>query len=656
MTPADRLASAARRSRRASPPAPERSRTGGATIMATALIVLATLVPATLEAQPAELRAEGPTIQLRGVPFEVKVHGVNENDTLEINGREMRATDVANGQWTAKGIEQGPVVITRGDEHIAYEPQVIPGWLSLLPALLAIGLALLLRQVILALAAGVWIGSLFIEGFNPLAATLRLVDSIAVKAAADSDHASILIFSLLLGGMVGVITASGGGLGLAELVTRRATDARRGQLATWILGVLIFFDDYANSLLVGSSMRPITDRLRVSREKLAFLVDATAAPVSSVALISSWVGVEVGYIKEQLDKLPDVQIDPYLAFLQTLPYRFYPWLMLFFGLVLIWRQRDFGPMLKAERRAQQEGKLLADGAKPASDFAEAMPDATPRWMNAAVPVGTVIATAAAGMYFSGRASCIDEQVPLTLRNIFGNANSYHALLWAAAFGGGAAIISALSTKSLKLAEAMDAWMSGLKGMLMACVILVLAWSLNSVCDELHTAQFVIQAIGSGLPGWAVPAMVFLVAAIVSFATGTSWGTMAILFPLAVPLAHELGGGELHIVLGAISSILAGSVWGDHCSPISDTTIMSSMAASCDHVDHVRTQLAYALTVGFVSLVFGEIGTGLGLYPAWVGLILGAMVLLAVVQVVGREAGVAPSPPNNAVDATGDGEA
>ena len=510
------------------------------------------------------------------------------------------------------------------------------GFLSLLPPLLAITLALVLRQVLLALGAGVWLGALFVEVYHPVRATLRAIDRYAVEAAADSDHAAILIFSLALGGMIGVMTRAGGASGIAQLVTRRASDAPRGQLATWFLGLLVFFDDYANSLLVGSSMRPITDRLRISREKLAFLVDATAAPVSSIALVSSWIGVEVGYIGEQLEAR-NIDLDPYLAFLQTLPYRFYPWLMLFFGLLIVLSRRDFGAMRKAEERARATGAVSRPGARPASDFdtSELEKAAAPRALLAIGPVVTVVAVALVGMYFDGRATVLEEGGEVTLRNVFGSASSIKALLWAAVSGGAVAIVLALATRALKLTEAMDAWVDGMKSMLLACVILVLAWSLGRICKELHTAEYVIQLIGDGLLPSLLPATVFVIAAAVSFATGTSWGTMAILFPLVIPLADHLAPGEMHILLGAISSILAGSVWGDHCSPISDTTIMSSMASSCDHVDHVRTQLPYALSVGIVALVFGELGTGFGLYPAWVGLLLGAAALAALVFFVGK---------------------
>ncbi|MEM9865546.1 MAG: Na+/H+ antiporter NhaC family protein [Myxococcota bacterium] len=610
---------------------------------------------------------EGPAAVGPRASFTLKVSGLGEGATVVRVTETAPTTDAADMVHEERTLQgDGELSLTLGRsgrrvlvveasgsevEHVVH---VLPGPITLVPPILAILMALLFRQVVLALFGGVWIGATMLSAYDPLAGAARALDQFAVGAVADSSHASIVIFSLALGGMIGVLTASGGAAGLANLATRRATTAARGQVATWLLGIAIFFDDYANSLLVGSSMRPITDKLRISREKLAFLVDATAAPVSSIALVSSWIGVEVAYIGEQL-RARNIDLDPFSAFVQTLPYRFYPWLMLVFGLAVVLLGRDFGPMRKAEVRARLTGAVLREGARPASNFEGELSDAPPRPWLALGPILTVIAVALGGMWITGRAST-DAAEP-TLGQIFGAADSLKALLWAAVAGGVVAVALAVFVKNapsgealegyrdasespskrsaMTLASALDAWFDGAKSMLLACVILVLAWSLGSVCEQLNTAGVLIEAIGDALNPALLPAIVFIVAAAVSFATGTSWGTMAILFPLVVPLADELAPGQMHILLGAISSILAGSVFGDHCSPISDTTIMSSMASSCDHIDHVRTQLPYALAVGAVAIVIGELGTGFGLYPAWVGLLLGAVAVVAVVRFVGK---------------------
>ncbi|MBX3251019.1 MAG: Na+/H+ antiporter NhaC family protein [Myxococcales bacterium] len=622
--------------------------------MAIAAGVLFVLGAAAAEAQPRLSTG----VLVGGVEGEVEARGLVVGEAWRLSSGEAR---MAGG--VAESAELGiplrlqsgahSLTLTQGDASARAEVRVLPAWVSVLPPLVAIALALLLRQVLLALFFGVLVGATLTHGLDVFAGFVRTIDTYAVNAVADADHAAVLLFSLMLGGMIGVVTRSGGATGLAAHVTRRATNARRGQLATWLLGLLIFFDDYANSLLVGSSMRPITDRLRISREKLAFLVDATAAPVSSVALVSSWIGVEIGYIGEQL-AARDVPIDPYVAFLETLPYRFYPWLMLFFGLVIVLSRRDFGPMLKAERRARETGAVSRAGARPAAELSadrgEARPSLPPpRVLNAALPIVVTVLVALLGIVVTGHAAVTERGDEPTLRAIFGNGNSYHALLWASASGGITAVVMALVSRAMRLVEAIDAWVEGLQSMLLACVILVLAWSLGALCKELHTAEVVVQLVGDGLPVGLIGTVVFIVAAAVSFATGTSWGTMAILFPLVVPLALELAPGQMHILFGAISSILAGSVWGDHCSPISDTTIMSSMASSCDHVDHVRTQLPYALFVGVLSIVVCEIPTGFGLYSPWVALPLAAVCVVVFVRLVGRRVPEASEPAGRASD-------
>ena len=512
----------------------------------------------------------------------------------------------------------------------------LPAWVSILPPLFAIVLALVFRQVLVALVLGVWLGALLLSDLSLVGSFARLLDTHIVGAIANRGHASILVFSLLLGGMLGMMTQSGGAKGLASWVRTDTNSRRRGQLTTWFLGLLVFFDDYANSLLVGSSMRPVTDRLRISREKLAFLVDATAAPVASLALISSWIGVEVGYIADQFSHL-GIERDAYLTFIETIPFRFYPLLMLLFVFWIGFRGRDFGAMRRAEERALLLGEVSRPGAQPASDFhEEGVPDELEgRPWNALLPIIVVVVVAGIGIYVDGRAKALDAGLEPTLRAIVGKASSSSAILWGT--GAGCVMASALAVWSgaLSFTQSLEAWMSGMRSMLYAVVILVLAWALGSVCRDLDTAGFLIGAVGDWMaPAW-IPASVFVLAALVSFATGTSWGTMAILFPLVVPLAHQVAPGQETILFGTVSSILAGSVWGDHCSPISDTTVLSSMATSCDHMDHVRTQLPYALLVGAVSLVCAELPVAAGWYGPWVGLLVGAVVMLSVFELVSR---------------------
>ncbi len=509
------------------------------------------------------------------------------------------------------------------------------GWLSVLPPVLAIGLALVTRQVIVALAAGLWVGALILEG-NPGTAFLRMGDRYLVGALADRSHASIVLFSTILGGMVGVLSRSGATEGIVRWLSGRIGGRRGGQLATAGMGTAIFFDDYANTLLVGATMRPLSDRLRISREKLAWLVDSTAAPVATVAVISTWVGFEIGLIQDAMAKL-GAGGQAYTFFLQTIPYSYYPLLTLLLVYLAAATGRDFGPMRAAEIRAWRHGQVLRPGARPASDAPP--PDAGPAVESdahpllAGLPILSVILITALGLFFGGRQAAMEAGLAApTLREILNHADSFAVLMWAALGGALLAIVLAVGARRLTLAEAFDGYVDGSKAMLIAVTILVLAWSLSAVCDGLGTAEHLVEASRQVLSARLLPMVVFLLAAAVSFATGTSWGTMAILMPLVYPLGVHLpeaaglsASVASHIHFAAVSAVLAGAVFGDHCSPISDTTILSSLATGSDHVDHVKTQMPYALLVAGVSAVCGYLPVGLGVAP-WLSLAGGAAVL------------------------------
>jgi Na+/H+ antiporter NhaC len=525
--------------------------------------------------------------------------------------------------------------------------RAIPGILSVLPPLLAIVLALVLRQVIVSLFAGVWLGAVFVFDYDPFGGFLRVLDHYIINALANPDHISIIAFSMLFGGMVGVISKSGGTIGIAEKLTRIARTPRGGQTATWLLGFVIFFDDYANSLIVGNTMRPITDRLKVSREKLAFLVDATAAPVTAVLFVSTWIGYEVGLIDAAMKNVEFAGHNAYAVFLDMLPYSFYPILTLVFGALIAFSGRDFGPMAVAERRARRTGKLFRDGAHLATDLTDSssvMPDegVRPQWWNAAIPIFVVVAGALVGLWYTGTQAIIrNGGTDFSIGNVIGQANSYQALLWASLLSCVVAIALAVGQRVLRITQAMDAWFNGLKSMLLAMLILTLAWSIGQITNELHTADFLVQILRGNLPPQWLPATTFIVASVISFATGTSWGTMGIMMPIVIPLSvvlgHEAGltaDPAYVITLGTIASVLAGAVFGDHCSPISDTTILSSMASACDHIDHVRTQLPYALAVAGVSLVGGLIPSAYG-FPPWISLAIGSLFLVALVYWYGK---------------------
>jgi Na+/H+ antiporter NhaC len=508
----------------------------------------------------------------------------------------------------------------------------LPGWVSLLPPIVAIGIALAFRQVIPALFIGVWFGAWVAEGLTIPGLWVGLLDvpNVWVLEAiappdGDTSHASIVVFTILIGGLVGIIARNGGTRGIVAAVTRWTTSRRSAQTVTASLGVVVFFDDYANTLVVGNSMRPVTDRLRVSREKLAYLVDSTAAPVASLALISTWIGFEVGLIQDALDAI-GVDESAYSAFVSSLGYRFYPVLALVLVFAVALTARELGPMHAAEVRAARTGETSRTDNPAAIDEPEMSPkEGVPhRLVNAVVPLVVLVGGTLGFLFVTGEGS--------TVREIVGSADSYASLVYGSIVAIVVAGVMTIAQRVLSLSETVQAWFAGVKSVLYVLIVLVLAWALSAVTGELGTAEYLADLLGSGLPMWILPALLFVTASATSFATGTSWGTMGILMPLAVPLTWAVAQNEalandaaLSALYVSISTILAGAVFGDHCSPISDTTVLSSLASGCEPIDHVRTQLPYALLAGGVAVVaLILIGVGLPWWIIWPVAVVGVL--------------------------------
>ena len=538
------------------------------------------------------------------------------------------------------------VLSQQGGTIAEAEGTAIWGFLTLLPPLLAIGVALVSRQVIPSLFLGIYIGAVMIYGISFSSLWFGLLDTIQIYIAqaivppdGDTGHISIILFTLLMGGLIGIIYRNGGAFGIADRISVLASNRRRGQVATSGLGFAIFFSTYANSLVIGNTMRPVADRLKISREKLAYIVDSTAAPLAAIAVISTWIGFELGLIESSISGI-GFDEGAYSIFLQTIPYNFYPIWTLIFVLAVGASGRDFGPMLRAEQRASQEGKVLRDGADVDDNAGEEggelsmKEDAPRRAFNAVIPIAVLIGTVAVGLYVTGSGE--------NLRDIIGSAETGTSLLWAGLLGVLVAVVLSVAQRILSLKESMDAWYAGLKSVLFVMIILTLAWSLGTVAEDLKTANYLVSVLGDALPPAVLPAILFVIAAAVSFAVGTSWGTMGILMPLAVPLVwtvlqnNDMANPEnYYIMYATIGTVLAGSVWGDHCSPISDTTIISSVSAGSDHIDHVRTQIPYAMTVGVAALLLGLIPAGFGVSP-WITLPIGAVVLVGLLFVFGTK--------------------
>ena len=588
---------------------------------------------------------------LAGVAVDIRVVGAEARDTVSLSVGETTWTAVADAAGVAafsvslpdRGVSTLEATAPDGGQAAA-DLRVLPGWVSVAPPLLAIAVALLLRSVIPALMLGVWLGATALTSFTPSGAFEGLLDGFqvfVVKALADAEHASIILFSLMIGGMIGIITRNGGMAAVVLRLVSRAKSAVAGQLSVGIMGLAIFFDDYSNTLVVGNTARPLTDHLKISREKLAYLVDSTAAPVVCIALATTWIGYEVGLIGAAIARIPDIDEPAYTIFLKSIPYSFYPILALAFVFLVAASGRDMGPMYRAELRArggqvapQQEHDLPAISG----DRLDAKDGVTMRPINAVVPIAVLITTLIGGLYVTGEGD--------TLVDIVGSADAYKAMLWASLLSAVVAAVMTVAQRILTTQETVDAWFGGVRAMLFAMIVLVLAWALSDVTEELHTAAYLVSELAESLPPAIVPAAVFVLSAITAFTTGTSWGTMGILMPLVIPLCwavmqqHGMTGPEdLHVLYSAIACNLAGAVWGDHCSPISDTTVLSSMASGCDHIEHVRTQMPYAVLVGAVAVFIGTVPGGFG-FPPLASLSIGGVLLFVVLKLFGRKADAA----------------
>lgn len=527
------------------------------------------------------------------------------------------------------------------------------GILTLIPPLVAIVLAFITKNVVVSLFIGILSGSFIINisGSNPFAALINafldVVDR-AVGSLADPWNAGIILQVLAIGGVINLVAKMGGAKAIAEALARKAKTAKSTQLITWFAGLLVFFDDYANALIIGPMMRPVADKMKISRERLAFIIDATAAPIAGLAIVSTWIGLEVGLIGDAFNGI-GVEADAFGVFLNTIPYRFYNILILVFIVITSLLLKDFGPMRKAEIRARQGRSLDSEIAMDSSEHSDLEPKEGVRlsiW-NAIVPIGTLIIAALVAFYYSGYSAIMggddatliqlftDSPFTFTaIREAFSASDASVALFQSALLAGIVAMVMAVVQKIFTVSEAIDAWVDGMKTLVITGVILILAWSLSSVIKELGTAKYLIKLLSGSFPAFLLPSLIFVLGAIISFSTGTAYGTMGILMPLAVPLAHSIN-PEMSFIVVNTSAVLTGAIFGDHCSPISDTTILSSMGAGCNHIDHVRTQMPYALFTGAITILFGYIPAGLGM-PIYIVLPLAILAVFVGVQIFGKK--------------------
>lgn len=505
------------------------------------------------------------------------------------------------------------------------------GWLALLPAFVAIALAFKTKNVYISLFLGVYSGIVVFDIFNwvvvgdnsPLFILVALFAAIIQipiylsNSIGDPSNGGIVLQVLFIGGMIQLVSYSGGARHLAEAIAKRAKTSKQTQLLTWVMGLVVFFDDYANALIVGPIMRPISDKMNISREKFAFIIDATAAPIAGLAIISTWIGYELGLIGAGLDSV-GIDASSFTVFMGSIPFRFYNILMLIFIVLTIKMGREFGPMLEVERLAR-DGKKTP-GFKTASEVEEGSEEMLEKeniesniW-DGIIPITVLIVGALVFFYISGYTAVMGgddvqlvnlfKDTPFSFKAVqeaFSNANAAVVLFQAALLAILVMFARATRKKQYGVGEGIEVFMKGANNLLSTVFVLLLAWSLGDVIGQLGASDYMVAQLSDKLPMVIVPAITFALAGFIAFSTGTSFGTMGIMMPIVIPLAFSIN-PDMSYVTVAIASILTGATFGDHCSPISDTTILSSMGAGCDHIEHVRTQMPYALTVGVISII------------------------------------------------------
>ncbi len=460
---------------------------------------------------------------------------------------------------------------------------------------MAILLCFLTKRVLLSLFIGVFAGGLIILHGNPFTAIEYSLDTM-IGSITDDWNARLLLFNMLMGSGVAFIWRLGGSKALTNWAKKKIKTNKQAGIGAWILGIIVFFNDYVNAAIVGNVFRDIYDEKKISREKLSYILDSTAAPVATF-FISDWIAFQIGMIQSGMDAAGIKGVSAFSAYLHSVPLNLYSILAVLMVGIIVISGKDYGPMLKAEHRAKTTGKTIRDNAVPMMDVAQELGkenDAKPRLLTFFLPIAALVLVTLYGFWATGSEG-------KNLMEVLAKADPAKALLWGAFAmmfaGAGIAVYHRL----MKVGEIMETVIDGMKLMLLACAILVLAWSLGKVTADMKLADYLIAVIGGSVPFHFIPVIIFILGMIIAFSTGTSWGAMTILTPIAIPLTYRMTGDVTTSVIMA-GVVFSGAIFGDHCSPISDTTVLSSIFSGSDHMDHVSTQIPYALTAAFVSAV------------------------------------------------------
>lgn len=498
------------------------------------------------------------------------------------------------------------------EEEMEYVPALHATFWALVPAIVAIGLALITKEVYSSLFVGILMGALLYSGFQFELTITHIFSDGIIGVLSDSYNVGILVFLVILGAMVSLMNKAGGSAAFGQFAADHIKNRVGAQLATILLGVLIFIDDYFNCLTVGSVMRPVTDKFKVSRSKLSYLIDATAAPVCIIAPISSWAAAVTGFVEGE---------DGFSIFIRAIPYNFYAILTIVMMVGMVVMKTEFGKMKEHEKNAARKGDLFTTEGRPYENAKEEKVSTKGGVIDLLIPIAALIVCCVIGMIYTGG---FFEGVGFV--EAFSNSDASLGLTLGSFFGLIITIVLYQIRRVLSFKECMDCIPEGFRAMVPAILILTFAWTLKAMTDSLGADLYVAGLVQSSAGAFMnfLPAIIFVVGCFLAFATGTSWGTFGILIPIVVAVFQN---GDPQMMIMSISACMAGAVCGDHCSPISDTTIMASAGAQCEHVNHVTTQLPYAVLAAVVSFVT-YIVAGF-VKSAWIALPVGIVLMLAV---------------------------
>jgi tetracycline resistance efflux pump len=512
------------------------------------------------------------------------------------------------------------------------------GFLSVIPPLLTIVLAIVTKEVLLSLSIGVFTGCMIMADWNPLGALEALIgimvggyddtgEFVISGSLTDPWNVEVLLIVIMLGGLIGLLIRSGASQAFGDLISSRVKTQKGAQFTTWLIGILIFFDDYFNALTNGAIMRPVTDKYGISREKLSYIIDSTAVGICLVVPLSSWVAFIASLIAGSFAEA-GIEEDAFMAFLKVIPYNYYAWLSIIMVLVVALLKLDFGPMAKAEKRTRETGllcdKTFSGGDADDDDFSSIPVSDKGRALDLLAPIVLLVVLAMIFMLYTGGFFSSYDLLD-TLNNLDGMLALVYAIAITLVFSIFFYKVRGLS----KVTESMAAFVTGTKSMLFVVMLLAFAWSIGAVGDELGTAEYVASLFVGNVPGWIVPLILFAFACAMTFSTGASWGTFAIMIPIAVPLAVAMDVS----VYACIATVIGGGGFGNHCSPLADTAILSSAASNIRHTDHIKTQIPYSVTCAGAAAVGYVVS---GFVDGWVlPMLITLVVFFAAVVVLHR---------------------